>query len=187
MLHNSTIGRPPFVLAGSLVGVGAAIPIVSIALDFLVPSPSRLVGRDFAGFWAAGRLAVTGHPSAAYDGHAIASTMHSFGNIAFTFLYPPQALALLAPFALLQYYFALALWTIVGGAGFLLAARRYLRFAPWLAVLSPAALFNVWQGQFGFFSARFGCWRSAGTRAAQASLPACPCSSPTSPQCWHCD
>ena len=143
--------RPPFLFRGALLGVGAASPIVCSAVDLLVRSPTRLVGRDFAGFWAAGRLALNGQPSAAYDPRAIFDMMRPLANISFSLLYPPQTLSLLAPSAILPYYAALLAWTVLGCAVFMLAAKRFVPFSPWLAIATPAALLNIWQGQFAFF------------------------------------
>jgi hypothetical protein len=132
-----------------LFGVGAAIPLVCVAVDVLVPSAFRLIGRDFAGFWAAGRLAAHGHAEAAYNGASIAEVIRPLATITFGFIYPPQTLALLAPFGLLPYYAALAAWTIFGSVVFVMAARPFLPFNPWLAILTPAALLNIWDGNFG--------------------------------------
>jgi hypothetical protein len=65
--------------------------------------------------------------------------------------YPPHALFVGLPFALLPYYLALALWSILGIAFFAWAARPYLPkgFPPILAALTPAACINLWDGHYG--------------------------------------
>ena len=127
-----------------LIGAGAAVPIVSLTADIM--NPDKL-GRDFAGFWAAGRLFATGHAAAAYDVVALSNATKQVGDMQVMFVYPPPTLALLAPFGLLPYPLALALWTLLGATFFAYAARREI--SPALAILTPAALLNIWDGQFG--------------------------------------
>lgn len=129
----------------SLVGAGAAVPIVSLAAD--VMNPHKL-GRDFAGFWAAGRLFATGHAGRVYDALALSNAVKPVGDMQAVFVYPPPTLTLLAPFGILPYPLALTFWTLLGAAFFAHAARRHVH--PALAILTPAALLNVWDGQFGF-------------------------------------
>ena len=127
-----------------LFSAGAAVPIVSLAADVMDP---HKLGRDFVGFWAAGRLFVTGHAAAAYDVAALSNAAKQVGDMQAMFVYPPPTLALLAPFGLLPYPLALALWTLLGATFFAYAARREI--SPALAILTPAALLNIWDGQFG--------------------------------------
>jgi alpha-1,2-mannosyltransferase len=136
--------RPTWTFWACLVGAGTAVPVVSLVADIMNP---HKLGRDFAGFWAAGRLFASGHGAASYDRAALSSVVRQIGDMQAVFVYPPPTLALLAPFGLLPYPLALALWTLLGSALFAYAARRDVH--PLLAIATPAALLNVWDGQFG--------------------------------------
>jgi alpha-1,2-mannosyltransferase len=152
VLQGSNFRRPPFIFWACLIGVGAAVPIVFIAVDLLLLNATRLLGRDFAGFWAAGRLAGTGHPAAAYDSTSITAVLATLNvGIVQPFVYPPPALLVLAPFGLLPYWAALPAWTAAGALLVAWAAKAVVPFRPAIALLTPAALLNVWDGQFGFF------------------------------------
>ena len=113
-LRECTPKRPPTVFWACLWGLGAAVPIVCIAVDLLYPNSTRLLGRDFAGFWAAGRLAASGDLAAAYDTAAITRVLGVAQHVAIIqpFVYPPTALVALVPFGLLPYPIALVAWTI---------------------------------------------------------------------------
>lgn len=143
---------PPFAFWACLWGLGAAIPLVCIGVDLLVPNSTRVIGRDFALFWAAGRVTVLGDPAAAYSIAKLDALIRASLGVPFAmqFSYPPPALFLLAPFGAAPYPIALALWILLGATFFCVAARPFLPFSPWLAVLTPAALLNIWDGQFGF-------------------------------------
>src|SRR5206468_6161867 len=55
------------------------------------------------------------------------------------------------PLALLPYPVALIVWSAIGAALFMVAARPWLPrgFPVWLASLTPAALLNFYTGQYG--------------------------------------
>lgn len=144
------VKRPPFVPWACLWGLGAAIPIVCIAVDILYPG-THVLGRDFAGFWGAGRVASSGNLAAAYDPAAVTELLRSVFHVTIIqpLVYPPWSLVVLIPFGLLPYPLALAAWTAAGAAFFLYAAKPYTPFSPLLAVLTPAALMNIWDGQIG--------------------------------------
>ena len=119
------------------------------------------IGRDFINDWAGPRLAFSGQVLKLFDLRAYAHLIGvQFGRpLPFhNWSYPPTALLLLAPFAALPYFAALALWTV----GFLLIYLRASlsfvapgrrRIALVLLVFAPATLINIVAGQNGFVTA----------------------------------
>lgn len=123
-------------------------------LDGLRLSVSKLViGRDFLNVWTGGRLALSDELSRLYDYQAYMDWQAAlFGVDSYNYSYPPHSLFLAMPFALFPYPVALALWTIAGAGFFLWAARPYMpaRLHAIHAILTPAALINIWAGHYGF-------------------------------------
>lgn len=113
-------------------------------------------GRDFINVWTSGHLLIEGKLDILYDVGAYHQyAQQLFGAIGqHNFSYPPLVLPLMAPFAMLPYPLALAVWTILTGALFVVAVRpwwaRELGAPVWLAILTPAALVNIWAGHYGF-------------------------------------
>jgi hypothetical protein len=144
----------PFVLWVSVWGLGLVIALVSIGADVLVPGANRIIGRDFVNLWTAGHLVRSGQAQCVYDVHCFRSAIHEVLGLVTSqnYSYPPQALLLAAPLAVLPYYMALAAWTLGGIAFFSWCAKPYLPkgFRTYLAALTPAAAINTWSGQFGF-------------------------------------
>ncbi len=113
-------------------------------------------GRDFANLWTAGRALLAGQVDLIYD----LADYHRFQTGLFgqmdvhNYSYPPLALPLALPFALLPYGAALAAWLAATGALFVRAAAPWWRqltgLPPALVLLTPAALVNIWAGHYGF-------------------------------------
>lgn len=78
------------------------------------------LGTDFLSFWAASRLALSGHPAAAYDMAAHAAAQRAaFGGASLgyaAFFYPPLFLLVCLPLGLGPYFVALAAWLGLTGA-----------------------------------------------------------------------
>lgn len=117
------------------------------------------IGRDFLNAWMGGKAALADGPAAWFD-HRVynefltryigVTDMHSY-----VWSYPPHVLLFLWPLGLLPYLLAFALWTLVGFALFLWAARKggvERPHLPFVAV-APAVALNVFIGQNGFFTA----------------------------------
>jgi hypothetical protein len=141
---------------GGLVASLAVLILVCHPWDlrnaFMIGAP---VGRDFANFWLAGRLALEGRLDLLVDlpGYN-ALLFHVFDHFAtdwLAFSYPPTALLFLAPFGALPHLPAVLLWTaanlaLMAGAIRLLSADRAL---PWIVCISPGAFMMVAFGHFG--------------------------------------
>jgi hypothetical protein len=121
--------------------------------NFVEPSD-----RDFLAVWSAAQLALGGQPGAAYDNgllHAVEASAATFGNAGaqLPFPYPPAYMAFAAPFGLLSFPAALAVWTVVTFAFYIIAARRLLPGSGWLVAAFPAVFANAAIGQNGFLTA----------------------------------
>lgn len=107
---------------------------------------------DFLSYWAAGRLALQGHPSAAYDlssHRAVELTAVSKVGL-IPFPYPPAFLLAVVPFALFPLWLAFALWLLVSIGAYLLSIRRFAE--PAVALAHPSVLSNGLIGQNGFLT-----------------------------------
>jgi hypothetical protein len=109
-------------------------------------------GVDFASYWAAGRLALLGQPSLAYDveaHRAVEMTVANMGGV-MPFPYPPPFLFAVSPFAFHPFWLAYLLWMGVTAGLYFVATRRFV--APRYAFAHPAALVNAVIGQNGFLT-----------------------------------
>jgi len=113
---------------------------------------SQRPGVDFAGFWAAGRLARFGHPELAYHAEAHRAVEMIVANMAglVPFPYPPPFLFAVIPFAFQPFWLAYLAWILITAGLFLWASRRYL--SPRFAFAHPAAIVNAVIGQNGFLT-----------------------------------
>jgi hypothetical protein len=119
------------------------------------------VGLDFVNFWSAGRLALEGLVTQGYDPASYKTLLVTWfaPATAFTNLsYPPSLLPWLAPFALLPFSVAYALWIVMGAVAFLWAALGRWptrQDVPLVGVLllAPAVVSNVIFGQIALFMA----------------------------------
>lgn len=107
---------------------------------------------DFVSFWAAGRLAIGGHPSLAYDIHAHRAVEESVAHMGglMPFPYPPPFLLLVSAFAWLPYCLSYLLWILATAGLYLAATKRFT--APRFAFAHPAAIVNAMIGQNGFLT-----------------------------------
>lgn len=115
------------------------------------------LGRDFINIWTAAQLVAEGRTTLLFNLLDYTKAMGERWGSALPFhawSYPPSLLPLIRPFALLEYFPALMLWTAAGMLA--LAAAVWSKLStPWIALilLSPAALVNIIGGQNGFFTA----------------------------------
>ena len=148
------IQRVPFVVWVSLWLVGGAFAFVLITKDLIGTGVSYRLGRDFANLWIAGKLALDGHGDWVFDLDTFRLGFFRYLDMPTSlqiYSYPPHALFVDAPFALLPYYVSLAIWSLLSVAFFAWAAKPYLPrgFPPLLAALTPAGCINLWNGSFG--------------------------------------
>lgn len=120
------------------------------------------LGADFINYWSGAHVAAEGHPAQVYDlrGFIAWQRAHSAPNAEIKwYSYPPTALLMTLPLALMNYKAALAAWLV---AGWVLCWLLLKRVVNWdtaaIAVLgTPASLINALSGQNGQFSAAFLC------------------------------
>ena len=118
------------------------------------------LGSDFIAYWGASHAALGGDAPGAYDPPLLLAAERAAvpgfpgGG---PWLYPPGFFLLIAPLALLPYFWALALFLAAGLVAYALVARRILPgqgatlLLPLLAF--PGTAINLIQGQNGFLTA----------------------------------
>lgn len=152
--------RRAWLLGLAAVGFIATAWLLSSLLGSEVGQSTRYpIGADFVNVWAGPRIAA--HDlSALFDESRYMQAMAPLFDrplSARSWSYPLYCLWFFAPFSALPYGWALALWSVLGLACYLLAARAVLPHARpallWIAALSPFALINLLSGQNGFFTA----------------------------------
>jgi alpha-1,2-mannosyltransferase len=101
---------------------------------------------DFAVFWTAGRLALAGKATLAYDPTVLQRAVQAaYGEpVTLPFVYPPMLLLILAPLGLLPFAAAATLWVAGMLAAFLAAIRAIMRdnASVLVALAAPAVLMN---------------------------------------------
>jgi alpha-1,2-mannosyltransferase len=174
--QRSTMSNGPWWMLGGI------FIIAFMARDYMVSSGgviehSAFWGRDFINVWTGGHLIQDGHIGTLYDLRAYAEYQRSlFGDIGpHNYSYPPVSFPLAVAFSLLPYPLALGSWVIGTGALFIWAARPWWpkNAGPvWLAVLTPAALVNIWAGHYGFLVGALFLlgWRRLDDRPVQAGI-----------------
>jgi Glycosyltransferase family 87 len=144
-----------------IVAIFTALYLVWLALSWprLVDPSGKPFGYDFMAFWSAARLALAGHPAAAFDERTIAAIQHAavpaLPGIVFPWHYPPTFLIAVMPLGLLAYPAALALFVLATAAPWAALVRRVLsdRRAWVVAAAAPAGLINLLDGQNAFLTA----------------------------------
>lgn len=147
------------------------------ALDGIHVNRSTVIGRDFVNIWHGGGEALRAGADAVYDRLAYRRTLFEAigARGVYAYSYPPHMLLFSAPFGLLGYVPALALWSLGGLALFWHAARPWLRdvgLPGWSVLVLPGTFINLWAGHFGFLIgalALYG-WRAAGRGGKVAGL-----------------
>lgn len=149
--------------------IGLAVSAVWIGLSKDgVDINGKPLGTDFSSFYAAGSMALEGHPAAAYDferHHARERQIFGSATPYYAWLYPPIFFLVAAPLAWLPYPAAFAIWQFGSLALYLIVIGAILRDVRaddalrrnWLLVATafPAVLLNIGHGQNGLLSAAF--------------------------------
>jgi len=144
-----------------------AVSVISIVWLFTGGSEDqrgRAIGTDFVSFWSVSWALLNGHAQAIYDPTALAALEQAAvphtAPAFYAWQYPPIALLLVYPLALLPYLWALSAWLIAGAAGYLSALWR-INPQPLTLLLGlafPAVLLTVTHGQNGFLTAALLTW-----------------------------
>jgi hypothetical protein len=149
----------------SLVGLTLALGFVVvlagawIAGTWLLDAYGRPIANDFVDVWAAGHLALDGNAAAAYDwtlhkAAEVAAVGHDFENY-YGWHYPPTFFFVAATLAMLPYSAAALVWLGATLPVYVAAVRHIVgeRAGIFIALGSPAVLWNASAGQNGYFTA----------------------------------
>jgi alpha-1,2-mannosyltransferase len=132
------------------------------AAPFLLDSHDVVVGRDFLNTWLYGQAFWKPDPGRFYDQAVYERAVQAIfpaNQVEHIWSYPPPFLLLAAPFGLLSYPLALALWTLFGLIALYLTVFR--RGWPWRAasiLFAPVVLQTVVVGQISLFFAAALLW-----------------------------
>lgn len=150
------------VLWATLFGAFFAVAFVYTCLEWtatgLRSASGNTLGDDFVLFWSGAHLAAAGDAAAAYDpptfqayGEAVVG---GFGTYRI-YVYPPVALLLSSPLALLPFVPGLICWLAAGAGLFVTLLRRLVgwRLAIVALFAAPASFMNFETGQNGFYTA----------------------------------
>lgn len=169
-------GSPSSILLWML---GSSIALWLFAADFqnldgMIIASSTAWGRDFVNVWTGGRLVLEQNLDILYSVNSYMAYQADISGVTepHNYSYPPHSLFLAAPFGLLPYGFALAIWLAGTAALFLRAAKSYVSdvagFPLLLTILTPAATINIWAGHYGFLIGAL--WLACFARAQSAPL-----------------
>jgi alpha-1,2-mannosyltransferase len=162
------LSRAPWLDRARIIGwSGILLMAELLALAFLVAWTHGVfkpieppTTTDFVSFYAAGKLALAGTPALAYDHaahHAAEMAATAYGIEYQFFFYPPVALLLCAPLALLPYLASFVVFETATLALWLVAARHILAARGWtwcIPVLAyPAVFWTVGLGQNAMLTA----------------------------------
>ena len=112
-------------------------------------------GRDFVNLWGGGHFLREAGADRIYDVAVYRDFIASlFGVVKpHNYSYPPATFPIAELFSFMPYGVALGAWLIGTGALFVWAARSWWPrdwHSPWLALVTPAAMMNIWAGHYGF-------------------------------------
>jgi hypothetical protein len=141
-------------LAAALV----AVHVVTHTEAGLTDPAGDQLGRDFVNYWSGAQLAAGGQTTLAYDHrwfHEFEQAVTGPGSEFKLYGYPPIAMLLALPLALLPFVPGLLVWSAAGVA---LCAGLLSRLVGWrgaavAAVGAPAGFLNLLAGQNGYFTA----------------------------------
>jgi Glycosyltransferase family 87 len=133
----------------------AMVALIIRAMHGGLDVDGHLFGGDFASFWAASRLVLTGWAPSVYI-----PAVHYLAQLPTTtldfeaFYYPPPYLLLCAPLSLLPFFPSLIIFQVLTGGAYCLTLCRILgsNWALAAAFASPAAALNIIAGQNAFLT-----------------------------------
>jgi hypothetical protein len=155
------LGRSRFALLTILVPV-SLFYLVAGAYSLSGLDPLHLLSApaahtdDFATFWSASHLALSGRPELAYDIDAMRTIEREVTGPAGEFTpwhYPPTFLLAVLPLALLPVPVALVLWLLVPMAALIWIARGLCGSYAWMLPLVPGTVICLVSAQNGFLTA----------------------------------
>ena len=163
--HNPPILRDAALLR-RIASVWVALTAAFFAFDLyrktavgLTDGDGRPIGDDFVNYWSGAWLALHQRAAEIYHWPAYHAFQEQLTGAAvspnYNYSYPPLALVLTLPFALLPYVPALGVWLAGGWYAFYRALRLARPNALLLALSVPAVFVNTYCGQNGVWTAAF--------------------------------
>ena len=144
-MHGSDRGASR--IAAIAVGVVATALSIRLAVPYLAPGAYL---PDYTVFWTAARMAAAS-PELLYDVQAVTRAQSWLTDPelgARPWAYPPSALLLFGPFALLPVWWSLLAWNLVSLAAFVAVASRFVRrWGLLLVLVSPPVVWCLLAGQ----------------------------------------
>ena len=133
----------------------AAVPMIAwtLAGPGITDPLGRPVGTDFLSFWTVSWALLHGQAHTIYHPEALAgleqAMIHPARTAFYAWEYPPNALLIVYPLALLPYLWSLTLWLVLGAALYLTALWRILPrpLTLWAGLAYPAVLVTIGHGQ----------------------------------------
>jgi hypothetical protein len=150
-----------YAVSAMLVLIASAVGVLRTLKAGHAAGGGLAFGSDFSGFWGASHLVLSGHGTDAYmPALQKAAQIGIMPNGQYMpFFYPPPFLLVCAPFALLPFFWALALFIAASGTAY--AAAIYLAAGSlWVvaaAIGFPAMLTNLIAGQNAMLTAAILC------------------------------
>jgi arabinofuranan 3-O-arabinosyltransferase len=153
---------PPHLLNACLLLAvlnGAMLPAMYFVHAWLIDANGHFIHTDFVNVWAAGKLALEGHPAQAWDWVIHKQVQVSMlgqdyvGDYAWH--YPPPFLFIAMLLAHLSYATGLVAWAAVSFVPYMAVMRAVVgvRFGLLVGAAFPTALANTMSGQNGFLTA----------------------------------
>jgi alpha-1,2-mannosyltransferase len=146
----------------SIIAAAAALAWVLAGHGVRDPA-GRPIGTDFVSFWTVSRALLGGRQHLVYDPAALAALERAAlaGAVPFyAWQYPPPALLIVLPLALLPYLWALSAWLALGLVGYLSALWRIVPrpLTLWAGLAFPAVLIELLHGQNAFLTTALFAW-----------------------------
>ena len=157
ILHDPTLTRRVAHVWVALAGAFCAFDLWRKTGVGLTDGGGRPIGDDFINYFSGAYLALHQRVAEIYHWPAYHAFQEALVGAAvspnYNYSYPPIALVLTLPFALLPYVPALGVWLAGGWYAFFRALRLATPNALLLALAAPAVFVNTYCGQNGVWSA----------------------------------
>jgi alpha-1,2-mannosyltransferase len=150
--------------AAILIAASAGMILLALSGHGLTDPRGRPVGTDFVSFWTVSWALHDGRQHAIYIPRALAAleeaVLGSKSASFYAWQYPPIALLVVYPLALLPYLYALGAWLGAGLAGYLSVLWRILprRLTLYAGLAFPAVLMTILHGQNAFLTVSLFGW-----------------------------
>lgn len=133
----------------------AAIAVLVVIASYAIQNIIAPYGMDFVSYWSAAKLTLAGDAAGAYDQalhRAVSASAADFAG-QMPFPYPPPYLILVAPFGLIDFPIAAALWIALSVGMWWAVVRKVFPGHEALALAFPPVLVCGMIGQNGLLSA----------------------------------